>query len=204
MNTEKINQEVVQSILDEEESVRNFRPRLTFYHANGKGTGSAAQFEVVPACGTRDGVIYMTLASQKSVAGLDDQGKRTYAGFDWQNRVIVKLNFSDLCQMLLVLRGLSASIADGKGLYHDSRNMTTIINLNRQTEPFAGVVLDVSRKAKEGGDEPVRVRIVLKDAEVYGLGTVLEQSLGVIAFGVPRESRPFSVPARPESELPAI
>ena len=85
---------------------RNFRPKLSFYHANGKGTGSAAKFEVVPAGGDRDGAVFLTLALQKSVAsGSSDQGNRQHATFDWTNRVTVKLNCGDLCQMLLVLKG---------------------------------------------------------------------------------------------------
>ena len=74
---------------------RAYRPRLSFYHANSKGTGSAARLEVVPATGERDGAIFMTLAQQKSVAsGSTEQGNRQHATFDWQNRVTVKLNNS--------------------------------------------------------------------------------------------------------------
>lgn len=205
MNTDTDNQTASQKLFNEERSPRNYRPRLSFYHANGKGSGSAAQFEVVPACGDREGVVYMTLAQQKSVAtGLDEKGKRQYATFDWQNRITVKLNFSDLCQMLLVFRGQTTSIADGKGLYHDSRNMTTIINLTRQTEPYAGLALNVSRRSKAESEQAVRVRIVFKDVEAFGVGAVLEQSLGIIAFGIPRDAICASVPVRAEVELPAV
>ena len=144
----------------------------------------------------------MTLARQLSAAGVDGDGQRRYASFDWQNKVIVKLNFNDLCQMLAVFQGKSPAIDNG--LYHDSRDKTTIINVARQTEPFAGLMLDVSRKAKEGGSEPVRVRIILNDAEAYGLGTVLEQSLSVVAFGVLREFRPFVASARRETEQTVV
>ena len=205
MNTDTNNQNDSTNIFDEENSPRTYRPRLTFYHANGKGTGSAAQFEVVPACSERDGVIYLTLASQKSIAtGVDDQGKRQYATFDWQNRVIVKLNFNDLCQMLQVFRGPVTAIADGKGLYHNSRNMTTMINLTQQAEPYSGLALDVSRRSKDESDSAVRVRIVFNSAEAFGLGAVIEQSLGIIAFGIPKESFCASASARPESERSAI
>jgi hypothetical protein len=204
MNTETHTAKNPQNIFNEEESHRNYRPRLSFYHANGKGTGSAAQFEVVPASGDRSGAIYLTLAQQNRVSGIDEQGKRQYATFDWQNRVTVKLNFSDLCQMLMVFRGLTSSIADGKGLYHDSRNMTTIINLSRQSEPYTGVALELSRKSKTESDSAVRVRIIFNDAEAFGVGAVLEQSLGVIAFGIPEEAVYSPVRAPLETEQPAI
>jgi len=205
MNTDTNNQTASQNIFNEEKSFRNYRPRLSFYHANGKGTGSAARFEVVPASSDQAGVIYLTLAQQKSIAtGMDDQGKRQYATFDWQNRVTVKLNFSDLCQMLLIFRGQATVIAEGKGLYHDSRNTTTIINLTRQTEPYAGLALEVSRRSKIESEPAVRIRIVFKDAEAFGIGAVLEQSLGIIAFGIPKEASYTPATIRPEAELPAV
>lgn len=201
MNTDIHAQTQVQRTADEETPLRVYRPRLSFYHANGKGTGSAARFEVVPACGDRDGVVYLTLAQQKSVAsGSSDQGTRQHATFDWQNRVTVKLNFGDLCQMLLVFRGMAATIADGKGLYHDSRNMTTIINVSRQTEPYAGWALDVSRRGKNESDAAARVRILFNAAEAFGLGAALEQSLGILAFGIPREPHVASGNAPADAE----
>jgi len=199
MSTDTNNTVTVQRTSDEEASARAYRPRLSFYHANGKGTGSAARFEVVPACGDRDGAVYLTLAQQKSVAtGSSDQGNRQYATFDWPNRITVKLGFGDLCQMLLVFRGQSAAIADGKGLYHDSRASTTIINLTRQTEPHPGLALEVSRRGKDGPEQPVRARIVFNAAEAFGLGAALEQNLGLLAFGIPRDAA--SAPARQTAE----
>ena len=177
-----------QGLFEGNAPARDYRPRLAFYHANGKGTGSAAKIEVVPAGGDRDGAVFLTLAPQKSVAsGSSDQGNRQHATFDWANRITVKLNFGDLCQMLLVFKGQSATIAEGKGLYHDSRASTTLINLTRQAEPYPGLALDVSRKGKGEAESAARVRIVFGVAEAYGLGAVLEQSLGLVAFGVPKE-----------------
>lgn len=172
-------------------SQQSYRPALTLYHANGKGTGSAARFEVVPASGRREGSVYLTLAQQKSVAsGSSEQGNRQHATFDWANRVTVKLNFSDLCLMLPVFKGQVATISEGKGLYHSSRSMTTIINLSYQADPYPGVSLDVSRRSKAGDDAAQRVRILFNAAEAYGLGVVLEQAMGLLAFGIPRDYRP--------------
>ena len=188
MNTDTNTLSPMQQTSDGEAPTRAFRPRLSFYHANGKGTGSAARFEVVPACGDRDGVVYLTLAPQKSVAtGSVEQGNRQYATFDWTNRITVKLNFGDLCQMLLVLKGQTATIGEGKGLYHDSRSSTTMINLTRQTEPHPGHALEVSRRGKGDAEQASRVRLVFNAAEAYGLGAALEQTLGLLAFGIPKE-----------------
>ncbi|MEI7899174.1 MAG: hypothetical protein WCK89_02910 [bacterium] len=206
MNNSTNTPDTVQKASDNDASAHNYRPRLSFYHANGKGTGSAAQFEVVPACGDRDGAVFLTLAQQKSVAtGSAEQGNRQHATFDWPNRVTVKLNFSDLCQMLPVFKGLAATIADGKGLYHDSRNTTTLINLTRQPEPYVGLALEVSRRGKAESEPAVRTRIVFNSAEAFGLGAVLEQILGLLAFGIPNDA--FfcaSSPTRAEPERVAV
>ncbi len=199
MNTETGNPTTAQGIFDDERSSRTYRPRLSFYHANSKGSGSAARFELVPAAGDREGVIFLTLAQQKSVASAaGEEGRSPFATFDWQNRVTVKLNFSDICQILLVFRGLSDSVANGKGLYHACSNMTTIINLTRQNEPYAGLALEVSRRSKSEPDAAVRVRIVFKESEAFGIGAVLEQSLSLMAFGIQKEA--VSQPAAPRLE----
>lgn len=205
MNNSTNTPDTAQRTFDNDASARNYRPRLSFYHANGKGTGSAARFEVVPAGGDRDGAVYLTLAQQKSVAtGSAEHGNRQHATFDWPNRVTVKLNFSDLCQMLPVFKGLAATIADGKGLYHDSRNTTTLINLTRQAEPYAGWALEVSRRCKAESESAVRTRILFSAAEAYGLGAVLEQVLGQLAFGIPNDAFYTSSPAQVEAEPAAI
>ena len=205
MNNSTNTPDMVQRTFDNDASARNYRPRLSFYHANGKGTGSAAQFEVVPACGDRDGSVFLTLAQQKSVAsGSAEHGNRQHATFDWPNRVTVKLNFSDLCQMLPVFKGQAATIADGKGLYHDSRNTTTLINLTRQSEPYTGWALEVSRRGKAESESAVRTRIVFNTAEAFGLGAVLEQVLGLLAFGIPNDAFHTASPAHVDAEPVAI
>lgn len=186
-------------------SPRPFRSALCLYHPNGKGTGSAVKFEVVPSSGNRDGAVFLTLAPQKSVAsGSVDQGDRQYATFDWLHRVIVKLNFNDLCHLLPVFRGVASSVADGKGLFHESRNTTTLINLSRATDACQGVLLEVSRRPKGGDEMPCRVRILFSPTETYGIGVALEQSLGIVAFGIPLETRvngsPVLVDALPDPQ----
>lgn len=188
MNSKNDNRATAQDNAQGATKTRNYRPALSIYHANGKGTGSAVRFEVVPAASGRDGAVFMTLAQQKSVAsGSREHGNRQHATFDWQNRVTVKLNFDDLCRMIPVLRGITPGIAeDGKGLYHDSRSAVSTICLAFQTEPVRGHALDVSCRPKTGGGQPTRVRILFNAAEAFGLAVVLEQALGLVAFGIPR------------------
>ena len=49
MNTDTNNPMNAQKTSDEDTTFRPYRPRLSFYHANSKGSGSAVRFEVIPA-----------------------------------------------------------------------------------------------------------------------------------------------------------
>lgn len=111
-----------------ETKAKAYAPTLTFFHANGKGTGGAVSFERIPATQDREGCLMAVLANQKTV------GNRTaptpvYPRFDWENRLIVKLNFSDLCQMIQVFRGECETVNGEKGLVHQSGEMSTRILL---------------------------------------------------------------------------
>jgi hypothetical protein len=63
-----------------------------------------------------------------------------------------------------------------------------MINVTRQADPYPGLALEISRRGKTEGDVPLRIRIIFNAAEALGLGTVLEQQLGVIAFGIAKEA----------------
>lgn len=170
---------------------RRYKPRLCFYHPSSKGTGSAAQFEVKPASGDRDGAVFLTLAAQKSAAAQNhDTGQRAFATFDWQAALTVKLNFTDLTQILMVFNGAAPSIGDGKGLFHDSAGSSTIIRLAKADEPLKGFSLDISRKQKSADATAARVHILLNPVEAYGLRLVLSQILPLVAFGIPAETDP--------------
>lgn len=163
---------------------RVIRPRLTFYHANSKGTGSAVQFEMSPGNARREGAVYMTMANQKSIAAVVD-GQKQYATFDWAGSMLIKLNFNDISQILMVLKGLNDTMGGGKGLYHQSRLYQTIINCTRHNEPpLVGVALDASRKSKSDAQSGTRSRIFLNEVEVFGLSLAFEQIMGQLAFGV--------------------
>jgi hypothetical protein len=48
------------------------------------------------------------------------------------------------------------------------------------------------------------VRILFNAAEAFGLGAVLEQSLGLIAFGIPKEATYASGSPRAQDDRAAI
>ena len=165
-------------------AARRYPGTLAFYHPNKAGTGSAARFELKPGCGSREGCFFMEMARQKTAFGRGGNGARQAATFDWTEKVTVKLGVGDVCGLLLVLRGRQEEAGNGKGLFHDTAEATTVIRLRRGGTEFQGLALDVSRKAKRGTSEPVRVRIVLTEAEALGLELVFEQSLLLLVYGV--------------------
>ncbi len=161
---------------------RTYAPKFTLYHQNAKGTGSALSIEVRPATSERDGAIFAALAPQKSPAA-----NGAAASFAWNDKITVKLDFSDICQILTVLaRRADALGNNGKGLLHEGAAARTFISLSRKDEaPWTGFLLEFSRKPKTADDsaQPLRCRILLSDPEAYGLALLLQQQLSPIVFG---------------------
>ncbi|MBP1588835.1 MAG: hypothetical protein ILO10_01415 [Kiritimatiellae bacterium] len=159
---------------------RVYAPRLALYHQNGKGTGSAFTLELRPATSEKDGVMFAALAPQKTAAA-----RNVPASFGWSEKITVKLDFSDICQMLLVLTGRAESLGEGKGLLHDGPSTRTFISLTHKTEaPWTGYLLEFSRKDKAAPDgSAARQRILLTDAEAYGLTLILQNELPHLVFG---------------------
>ena len=174
-----------QNTTAENAAKREFRPNLQMFHANGRGTGSAVKMELHPAHDDVDGCIMMSLANQKSVASVNG-GVRTFATFDWEHKITVKLDFSDICQILTVLRGRNESIGDGKGLYHSSPAGATKIMLRHVVEPRPMYSLEVYRDIPNKPDAQFGVHFLFSDAEADGIALALENSIGIICFGIPR------------------
>jgi len=163
--------------------VRQYRPRLAFYHANDKGTGCAMTLELHPAHDSTEGCIMATMANQKTV-GNKRSPNPTYSTFNWDESICVKLDFSDLSQMLQVFRGENESLGSGgKGLFHMAARHSTSIRLRHTVTPYSGYSLEMYRTKKDGAS--ASAHILLTASEAYGLAAAIEGSLGVICFGMP-------------------
>lgn len=169
------------------------RPQSSYYHANGKGTGSAVRFELHPAHGSTPGSIFVELATQNSVPS-STGAQPSFPTFDWEGRICFKLDKTDLSQFLQVFRGVQESIADGKGLFHRSKTASTIIRFSHQIEPRPGYVLSVSRRSSDGVDR--HGYFVFTPSEAFELSVAIESSMIFIAFGVPMVT--------PEREVAAV
>ena len=162
-----------------------YRPKLRLYHANGKGTGGAIQMELHPAHDEFDGCIMMQVAGQMTVGDLRGPNP-TYPRFDWDGSVCVKLDFNDLTKMLQVFRGETESLEDGKGLYHRSVRASTRIVLRHMIDPRPGYLLEVYRSG--AGQDPAEeksARVFLPPNEALGVSLAIEDSMGVVCFGIP-------------------
>ncbi len=161
-----------------------YQPEFALYHANASGTGCAMKIELHPATGEEDGCFMLKLANQLTASDMRGPVKR-FATFNWAKRITVKLGFSDICKMLQVFRGECESIDDGKGLYHRSAKRSTKIVLRHMISPIQAYSLEVYRNSSDGSEEDASSHIMLSTAEAYGLAVALENSIGLICFGVP-------------------
>jgi hypothetical protein len=57
-----------QRAFEDDALVRTFRPRSLVLSRERKGTAARLVLNIVPACGDRDGAVYLTLAQQRTVA----------------------------------------------------------------------------------------------------------------------------------------
>lgn len=162
-----------------------YRPKFKLYHANVKGTGGAIQMALHPAHDDTDGSLWVTLASQKTV-GNSCSPNPTFSTFDWETAMNIKLDFTDLTQILQVFRGEKESINDDHGLYHRGPSYNTIIKFHHQLEPFAGYVLELYRSTRGRPDEDRSGYFFFNSAEALGISIAIENMLGVICFGIPK------------------
>lgn len=174
-----------------------YRTKMRFFHPNAKGTGCALSLELQPASGDGDGCIMASFANQLTV-GNRQASIPTYPTFNWESAVTVKLDFSDLCRILQVLRGECESIDEGKGLYHRSSKAGTKINIRHLIDPVQGYVFEVRRIANEGGAES-RAMIIFTPWEALGVAESIAGSMSAICFGVPKSASSVQSAKKPGS-----
>ncbi len=156
--------------------------KLTFYHPNAAGSGVALQLapRVNRQESDRYNCFFFEMAAQKTAAERDGD-KRVFPTFDWENKMTVKMEFADLCEMLLVLEGRQDKVGGQKnGLYHDSEKASTVISFGKIPEK-SGYSFGISRKEKESG-KLTRLNIGLSEGEAIGLKCILQAGLFFITF----------------------
>jgi len=166
---------------------------LTLYHPTSRSSGSALSLEprLNRRTGDRFNCFFLAMARQKEM-----EEKREFAAFDWDNKVTVKLDFTDICELLRVLEGhIPQAGRDGKGLFHQTAQANTIITLQRR-EQGEGFELGLSKK--KNGEAPYQIRITLSEAEALGIRCIFQTGLFFITFHSQMNRRG----GRPQSESP--
>ncbi len=163
--------------------IGTYRPSLSFYHANGKGTGCAVQLTLHPAHDSSDGSIMMNVANQLTI-GNRNAPNPTFPRFDWEHAICVKLNFIDLCGILQVLRGECEAINDGKGLFHRTPRTTTHIKLHHCANMDSGYSLELRRTSTDGSEDRFS-HILFSPTEALGLCEAISGSISIVCFGIP-------------------
>ena len=159
-----------------------YRPKLTFYHPNAKGTGCAVALDLHPAHDQTDGSIMMRAANQMTIGNRMGPNP-VFPRFDWEGAICVKLDFNDLCAILQVFRGECESINGDRGLYHRTARSSTKIVLHHLVEPTAGYSLELYRTAS--GGEETRAHIFFTSMEATGLCEAIAGSMYLVSFGIP-------------------
>lgn len=162
----------------------SYRPEMAFYHPNALGTGCAVKLSLHPAHDDVEGSIFVTLANQMTIG--DRRGPTpVYPHFDWENSICVRLQFADLCPMLQVFRGECESIAEGKGLFHRTKEFYTNISLKHLTEPDSCYSLSVFRTRPGAANGETHAHFTFSAGEALGLSEAIAGSMAVICFGIP-------------------
>ena len=107
--------------------------KLVVYHPTQAGTGAAMQLEprINRQESDRYNCFFLDMAAQKTAATRDGD-KQVPASFDWEHKLTVKLDFTDICEMLAVLEGRVDKLGGQKnGLFHRNGNSSTVITLQK-------------------------------------------------------------------------
>lgn len=92
------------------------------------GSGSTAQF----LYSKKAKCVFLTLAKQKPNTSIVD------ARFDYENKILLKLNASELGWFIMVFSGKKDSINDDKGLFHKFGETKSSINCNKNDVKYGG------------------------------------------------------------------
>lgn len=161
---------------------RSREQKLIFYHPGAAGNGVALQVEprVRRKDTDRHNCFFFEMAAQKTAAERDGD-RKVFPTFDWENKLTVKMDFTDICEMLLVLEGKQERVGGQKnGLYHDSEKAVTVITFGKIPDRD-GYSFGLSRKDK-GSGQLTRLHIALSEAEALGLRHVLQVGLFLVTF----------------------
>lgn len=159
----------------------SYKQGLRYYHPSASGRGAALQLEPHFSNQARDryNCFFLEMAAQQTSMGSSSDSQK-HATFNWQDKLTVKLDFTDICELLVVLEGRSQRVGGARGgLFHQHGDVNTIISCQKGDK--SGYLLGLSRKDMQSG-RTKRIHMLLSEAEAVGLRHVLQSSLFFLSF----------------------
>ena len=151
--------------------------KLTIYHANAKGTGSALGIELHPAEGSCDGCVLLSLAKQTAIR---KDGNPTTPQFDSVNSIHLCLDPLGVENIIEVAEGCAESINDGKGIICNFSGGTSTLKFSNVIDPVCGYRLEIEKRFD---GETVKMEIFLSPSEGHMLAHGFKASMGLLLFG---------------------
>jgi hypothetical protein len=157
------------------------QPKFRLVHPNAKNTGSLVEMTVRPANELESGYMMVSFVPQKTVGSFGN-GQRVLPSFDYEKKVVVKLNIFEVGQIVDVFDGMCESIADGNGLFHKSVKGSAVVGLTHKIEPSVGYWFSVKRKPVEGDEQKVGIFITANEGRTMSI--ILKNAMFLMGFGV--------------------
>lgn len=138
--------------------------------ANARGTGAALRMELIPAEKAHPGSLHFTLAPQ------------TKDGFGWGKESLeMYLSPVEAAELLMVLRGHTESIEDGKGIYWRDENTSKVFKACHAIEPLPGYVISITEAEHGGNVRQAGIRLTI--AEAIALEAAITGGMKELMFG---------------------
>lgn len=164
---------------------------MKIVHPNVKNSGAILEITFHLTEDRRGGVVYMSIAPQKTVAAMEG-GKKVAASFDYSKRIGIVLSLMEVGSLVAMLSGRKPVGEDDAGFVHRSQSGTTAMGFRGgDDEKYAGrKYLSFYRKMTDGTER--KCGISLTPDEQFALKTVLGQSMFHMAFGMEFEPLQFA------------
>lgn len=148
---------------------------ITLFHANAKGTGSLLRVELTPAVDGEHGFVTVGIVPQDSSVD--------YPTYDIVKELSIDLDPVECTQMIEVLRGVTESIEDGRGIFKREEGGGVVLEMSHVIDPVPGFHVVIKRRASVDTPEE-RLKFRLTTTEGWMLSIALERAVPAIAFGI--------------------
>lgn len=148
---------------------------ITLFHPNSKGTGSLLRVELTPAVDGEHGFVTVGIIPQDSSVD--------YSTYDIVKELSIDLGPVECTKMIEVLRGVTESIEEGKGIIKREEGGAVVLEMSHVIDPVPGYNIVIKRRASV--DAPVeRQKFRLTTTEGWMLSIALERAVPAVAFGI--------------------